>query len=106
MMYNCVQGDFSLQFNVLCLTPGVFGVVYDGYLSNAEDEPEGTTPVIIKTVKGRRDKGREQLGGLDCRWEGGGLGCWDSLRLMYSRFLNLEISWEGVWTMRLGLLNL
>lgn len=35
-----------------CLTAGVFGVVYDGYLSNAEDEPEGTTPVIVKTVKG------------------------------------------------------
>lgn len=34
--------------------PGVFGVVYDGYLSNAEDEPEGTTPVIVKTVKGEQ----------------------------------------------------
>lgn len=29
-------------------------MVYDGYLSNAEDEPEGTTPVIVKTVKGER----------------------------------------------------
>ena len=26
--------------------------MYDGYLSNAEDEVEGATPVIIKTVKG------------------------------------------------------
>lgn len=34
------------------LPAGVFGVVYDGYLSNAEDDPEGTNPVIIKTVKG------------------------------------------------------
>jgi hypothetical protein len=31
---------------------GVFGVMYDGYLSNAEDDPEGAVPVIIKTVKG------------------------------------------------------
>jgi RYK receptor-like tyrosine kinase len=30
---------------------GVFGVMYDGYLSNAEDDPEGAVPVIIKTVK-------------------------------------------------------
>ena len=41
-------GDFT--FFSFCT--GVFGVVYDGYLSNAEDEPEGTTPVIVKTVKG------------------------------------------------------
>ena len=34
------------------LFAGVFGVVYDGYLANAEDEVEGATPVIIKTVKG------------------------------------------------------
>lgn len=33
-------------------TAGVFGVMYDGYLSNAEDDPEGAVPVIIKTVKG------------------------------------------------------
>ncbi|XP_064394649.1 tyrosine-protein kinase RYK-like [Halichondria panicea] len=33
------------------LTEGVFGVIYDGYLSNAEDDVEGVTPVIIKTVK-------------------------------------------------------
>ena len=26
--------------------------MYDGYLSNAEDDPEGAVPVIIKTVKG------------------------------------------------------
>lgn len=31
---------------------GVFGVMYDGYLSNAEDDVEGAIPVIIKTVKG------------------------------------------------------
>ena len=30
----------------------MFGVMYDGYLSNAEDDPEGAVPVIIKTVKG------------------------------------------------------
>jgi len=33
------------------LKEGVFGVMYDGYLSNAEDEVEGASPVIIKTVK-------------------------------------------------------
>ena len=43
----------GLDWCALCIS-GVFGVVYDGYLSNAEDEPEGTTPVIIKTVKGER----------------------------------------------------
>ena len=32
--------------------PGVFGVIYDGYLSNAEEDVEGAIPVIIKTVKG------------------------------------------------------
>ena len=26
--------------------------MYDGYLSNAEDDVEGAIPVIIKTVKG------------------------------------------------------
>ena len=31
---------------------GVFGIVYDGFLSNAAEEVEGATPVIIKTVKG------------------------------------------------------
>ena len=31
---------------------GVFGVMYDGYLTNAEDDVEGAVPVIIKTVKG------------------------------------------------------
>ena len=34
------------------MAAGVFGVMYDGYLSNAEDDPEGAVPVIIKTVKG------------------------------------------------------
>jgi hypothetical protein len=34
------------------LPAGVFGVVYEGYLSNAEDDVEGAMPVIIKTVKG------------------------------------------------------
>ncbi len=33
----------------------MFGVIYDGYLGNAEDDVEGVTPVIIKTVKGRVD---------------------------------------------------
>ena len=33
---------------------GVFGVMYDGYLTNAEDDVEGAVPVIIKTVKGMR----------------------------------------------------
>ena len=28
-------------------------MVYEGYLSNAEDDVEGAIPVIIKTVKGR-----------------------------------------------------
>ena len=46
------------------LCTGVFGVVYEGYLSNAEDDVEGAMPVIIKTVKGEylgereREKGR------------------------------------------------
>ncbi len=31
---------------------GVFGVMYEGYLTNTEDDVEGATPVIIKTVKG------------------------------------------------------
>ena len=31
---------------------GVFGVMYDGFLSNTEDDVEGAIPVIIKTVKG------------------------------------------------------
>ena len=31
-------------------------MVYDGYLSNMEDDPEGATPVIIKTVKGELSK--------------------------------------------------
>ncbi len=33
----------------------MFGVIYDGYLGNAEDDVEGVTPVIIKTVKGSVD---------------------------------------------------
>ena len=33
-------------------TTGVFGVMYEGYLTNAEEDVEGATPVIIKTVKG------------------------------------------------------
>ena len=53
------------------LPAGVFGVVYEGYLSNAEDDVEGAMPVIIKTVKGEclgererkrgrlRERGRE-----------------------------------------------
>ena len=32
---------------------GVFGVMYDGYLTNAEEDVEGAIPVIIKTVKGK-----------------------------------------------------
>ena len=36
----------------VAMAAGVFGVMYDGYLSNAEDDPEGAVPVIIKTVKG------------------------------------------------------
>ena len=27
-------------------------MLYDGYLTNAEDDVEGAVPVIIKTVKG------------------------------------------------------
>lgn len=51
----------SVMFS-LSLPSGVFGIVYDGYLSNAEDEPEGTTPVIIKTVKGRTtDMHKQQI---------------------------------------------
>ena len=30
----------------------MFGVMYEGYLTNAEDDVEGAIPVIIKTVKG------------------------------------------------------
>lgn len=45
---SSVRGQLSL----LLPLAGVFGVVYDGYLSNAEDDPEGAIPVIIKTVKG------------------------------------------------------
>lgn len=41
---------------------GVFGVMYDGYLSNAEDDPEGAVPVIIKTVKGERTSGAKLIG--------------------------------------------
>ena len=37
---------------MLSCTTGVFGVLYDGYLTNAEDDVEGAVPVIIKTVKG------------------------------------------------------
>lgn len=33
------------------LKEGVFGIIYDGYLSNAVEDVEGATPVIIKTVK-------------------------------------------------------
>ena len=44
---------FFLLLFCLCVGAGVFGVVYDGFLSNAEDDPEGATPVIIKTVKGK-----------------------------------------------------
>ena len=32
---------------------GVFGVMYSGYLTNAEEDVEGAVPVIIKTVKGQ-----------------------------------------------------
>ena len=38
---------------VCTICAGVFGVIYDGYLSNAEEDVEGAIPVIIKTVKGR-----------------------------------------------------
>ena len=31
---------------------GVFSVMYDGYLANAEDDVDGAVPVIIKTTKG------------------------------------------------------
>ena len=37
---------------IIFCSVGVFGVLYEGYLSNAEDDPEGAVPVIIKTVKG------------------------------------------------------
>eukprot|EP00731_Ephydatia_muelleri_P029516 Em0021g39a len=37
------------------LKEGVFGVIYDGYLSNAEEDVEGAIPVIIKTVKDNTD---------------------------------------------------
>ena len=53
----------------------MFGVVYEGYLSNAEDDVEGAMPVIIKTVKGeylgerKRERGREGEGES---WGGGG----------------------------------
>ncbi|XP_019853782.1 PREDICTED: tyrosine-protein kinase RYK-like [Amphimedon queenslandica] len=39
-----------IQFNAK-LMEGVFGVMYEGYLTNAEDDVEGAIPVIIKTVK-------------------------------------------------------
>ena len=56
ILYYAVQVIIGLRrygdFTFFSFCTGVFGVVYDGYLSNAEDEPEGTTPVIVKTVKG------------------------------------------------------
>ena len=41
------------NYLTLCFLVGVFGVMYDGYLSNAEDDVEGAIPVIVKTVKGK-----------------------------------------------------
>ena len=35
-------------------------MVYEGYLSNAEDDVEGAIPVIIKTVKGECQRERER----------------------------------------------
>lgn len=32
----------------------MFGVMYEGYLTNAEEDVEGAIPVIIKTVKGNQ----------------------------------------------------
>jgi len=53
------------RLTLCCSLAGVFGVVYDGYLSNAEDDPEGTTPVIIKTVKGKKKDGKDRY--FTCR---------------------------------------
>jgi RYK receptor-like tyrosine kinase len=39
-----------IQFNAKLLE-GVFGVMYEGFLTNAEDDVEGAIPIIIKTVK-------------------------------------------------------
>ena len=50
--------------------PGSFAQVRNGYLANAEDDVEGTTPVMIKTVKGGDDpciiKGWDHLSVLWC----------------------------------------
>ena len=48
---SCGEHLYS-QFDCRSAPAGVFGVVYEGYLSNAEDDVEGAIPVIIKTVKG------------------------------------------------------
>ena len=48
----CVCMCVLTLFYMCTVHAGVFGVMYDGYLSNAEDDPEGAVPVIIKTVKG------------------------------------------------------
>ena len=49
-------------------------MVYDGYLSNAEDDPEGASPVIIKTVKGKSGQRKEGVEGRgeERRMEGRG----------------------------------
>ena len=63
MLMNCIlyrygfTSDLSNYFVYLFFHfAGVFGIVYDGFLSNAEDDPEGATPVIIKTIKGGEDE--------------------------------------------------
>ena len=38
--------------SVIYLCSGSFALVHDGYLTNAEDDVEGGTPVVIKSVKG------------------------------------------------------
>ena len=61
-MFLWIGNEFSFiqnsqkvcSFNELVypLVIGAFGVMYDGYLCNAEDDVEGAIPVLIKTVKG------------------------------------------------------
>lgn len=68
---------------------GVFGVVYDGYLSNAEDEPEGTTPVIIKTVKGTDIMVRQSYKNTFC-------GCLGTSCLFLSMFITQKCTLGAV----------
>ena len=56
---QCGGGGEVLSSNIVCgvcvCLPGSFTQVRNGYLDNAEDDAEGATPVMIKTVKGGDD---------------------------------------------------